>query len=55
MAHSFPTRSRARDIRKTLEHVNVFGLNAPNEPVSARKSLVCGIARSAELGLQVMA
>ena len=51
----FQTRSRARDKKKNLAHVNVFGLNAPNEPVSARKSFVCGIARSAGLGLTVLA
>jgi len=51
----FQTRSRARDIKKNLAHVNVFGLNAPNEPVLARKSFVCGIARSAGLGLKVLA
>jgi len=51
----FQTRSRARDIKKKLAHVHVFCLNASNEPVSARKSFVCGIARSAGLGLKVLA
>ena len=32
----FQARSRARDKKKNLAHVNVFGSNAPNEPVLFR-------------------
>jgi len=51
----FQTRSRARDKKKNLAHVNVFGSNAPNEPDLARSSFVRGISQSGSSGLKVFA
>jgi len=49
----FQTRSRARDKKKNLAHVHVFGSNAANEPVLARNSFVRGIPLSGSSGLKV--
>jgi len=51
----FQTRSRARDIKRTLAHMNVFGSNAPNEPDLARISFVRGIPQSGVSGLKTIA
>jgi len=52
---SFQTRSRARDKKKKLAHVSLFGSNAPNEPVLARNSFVRGIQLSSSSGLKIFA
>jgi len=51
----FQTRSRARDKKKNLAHVHVFGSNAPNEPVLARNSFVRGNPLSGSSGLKIFA
>jgi len=40
---TFQTRSRARDKKENLAHVNKFGSIAPNEPVLARNFFLRGI------------
>jgi len=51
----FQTRTRARDKKKQLAHVDLFGSNAPNEPVLARNSFERGIPRSGSSGLKIFA
>jgi len=51
----FQTRSRARDKKKNLAHVQVFGSNAPNEPVLAGISFVRGISLSGSSDLKLFA
>jgi len=51
----FQTRSRARDKKKHLAHVNVFGSNAPNEFVLDHNSFVRGIPLSGSSGLKIFA
>jgi len=51
----FQERSSARDKKNNLAHMNVFGANAPNEPVLARNSFVRGSPLSGGWGLKVFA
>jgi len=44
-----------REIKKLLARVNVFGSNAPDEPVLARNSFVRGIPVSGSSGLEIFA
>jgi len=41
--------------KRNLAHVNVFGSNAPNEPVLARNSFVRGIPLSGSSVLKIFA
>jgi len=50
----FQSRSRVRDEKEFLVHVNVFGSNAPDELVLARNSFVRGIPLSGSLGLKII-
>jgi len=46
---------RVREIKNLLARVNVFGSNAPNEPVLARNSFVRGIPLSGSSGVEIFA
>jgi len=51
----FKTLSRARDIKRHPAHMNVFGSNAPNEPILSRSSFVRGIPLSGSSVLIIFA